>query len=116
METQRPQRRARTTPPLQRSEDRDLAHPGRRLGHAAGAGTACAVVLYGSGGGHDTNGMTWPGYLQPGTYLIESGTHPSIQGPMGLYGMLVVTTAPVGDYGGYSLSGSGIAAGRDLQR
>jgi hypothetical protein len=34
--------------------------------------------------------------LKPGTYLIESGTHPSIQGPMGLYGMLVVTTAPVG--------------------
>src|SRR3984893_4962925 len=36
---------------------------------------------------------TQPG-LSPGTYLIESGTHPSIQGPMGLYGMLVVTTAP----------------------
>ena len=34
--------------------------------------------------------------LRPGTYLIESGTHPSIQGPMGLYGMLVVTTAPAG--------------------
>ena len=32
--------------------------------------------------------------LNPGTYLIESGTHPSIQGPMGLYGMLVVTAAP----------------------
>src|SRR5579871_3627491 len=32
--------------------------------------------------------------LQPGPYLIESGTHPSIQGPMGLYGILVVTTAP----------------------
>lgn len=32
--------------------------------------------------------------LKPGTYLIESGTHPSIQGPMGLYGVLVVTTAP----------------------
>ena len=32
--------------------------------------------------------------LRPGTYLIESGTHPSIQGPMGLYGVLVVTTAP----------------------
>ena len=32
--------------------------------------------------------------LKPGTYLIESGTHPSIQGAMGLYGMLVVTTAP----------------------
>ena len=28
--------------------------------------------------------------LRPGTYLIESGTHPSIQGPMGLYGVLVV--------------------------
>src|SRR3984893_11553626 len=34
--------------------------------------------------------------LKPGTYLIESGTHPSIQGPMGLYGILVVTTAPAG--------------------
>src|SRR5215469_16576842 len=32
--------------------------------------------------------------LRPGTYLIESGTHPSIQGPMGMYGVLVVTTAP----------------------
>src|SRR4029077_3547643 len=29
--------------------------------------------------------------LKAGTYLIESGTHPSIQGPMGLYGVLVVT-------------------------
>jgi hypothetical protein len=29
-----------------------------------------------------------------GTYLLESGTHPSIQGPMGLYGMVVVTAAP----------------------
>jgi len=34
--------------------------------------------------------LTWNG-LRPGTYLIESGTHPSIQGPMGLYGILVVT-------------------------
>ncbi|GAB3626132.1 hypothetical protein PTE30175_00870 [Pandoraea terrae] len=43
-----------------------------------------------------TNGTTtlsWTS-LKPGTYLIESGTHPSIQGPMGLYGVLVVTTAP----------------------
>jgi len=37
--------------------------------------------------------LTWTN-LRPGTYLIESGTHPSIQGPMGLYGILVVTTAP----------------------
>lgn len=37
--------------------------------------------------------LTWNA-LRPGTYLIESGTHPSIQGPMGLYGVLVVTKAP----------------------
>ncbi len=34
--------------------------------------------------------LTWSN-LKPGTYLIESGTHPSIQAPMGLYGILVVT-------------------------
>ena len=43
--------------------------------------------------------LTWPN-LRPGTYLIESGTHPSIQGPMGLYGILVVTTAPSGTTAG----------------
>ena len=32
--------------------------------------------------------------LNPGTYLIRTGTYPSIQGPMGLYGVLVVTKAP----------------------
>src|ERR1035438_6738593 len=37
--------------------------------------------------------LTWNN-LRPGTYLLESGTHPSIQVPMGLYGILVVTTAP----------------------
>src|ERR1700739_449666 len=40
-----------------------------------------------------TSSLTWTN-LRPGTYLIESGTHPSIQGPMGLYGMLVVTCPP----------------------
>ena len=45
-----------------------------------------------SGGGNQL--LTWKA-PKPGTYLIESGTHPSIQGPMGLYGILVVTTAPV---------------------
>jgi hypothetical protein len=40
-----------------------------------------------------TTSLTWTA-LQPGTYLIESGTHPSIQGPMGLYGILVVTCPP----------------------
>jgi hypothetical protein len=38
-----------------------------------------------------TGTLTW-GNLKPGTYLLESGTHPSIQGPMGLYGIVVVTT------------------------
>src|ERR1700722_13579986 len=40
-----------------------------------------------------TTNLAW-GNLNPGTYLIESGTPPSIQGPMGLYGILVVPTAP----------------------
>lgn len=36
--------------------------------------------------------LTWTAAnLRPGTYLIQSGTQPSIQGPMGLYGVLVVT-------------------------
>src|SRR5437762_7648107 len=46
-----------------------------------------------------TTPVTWTA-LRPGTYLIESGTHPSIQGPMGLYGILVVTTAPAGGVAG----------------
>src|SRR5882762_9579322 len=46
-----------------------------------------------------TTALTWLA-LRPGTYLIESGTHPSIQGPMGLYGMLVVTTAPAAGVAG----------------
>ena len=37
--------------------------------------------------------LTWSA-LRPGTYLLESGTHPSIQVPMGLYGILVVTDVP----------------------
>jgi len=42
--------------------------------------------------------LTWSA-LRPGTYLLESGTHPSIQVPMGLIGVLVVTTAPSGTAG-----------------
>jgi hypothetical protein len=42
----------------------------------------------------NTAALTWTN-LRPGTYLIESGTHPSIQVPMGLYGILVVTTPVV---------------------
>src|SRR5215471_3348949 len=40
-----------------------------------------------------TTSLAWT-TPKPGTYLLESGTHPSIQGPMGLYGMVVVTEAP----------------------
>jgi hypothetical protein len=40
-----------------------------------------------------TTALTWTA-PRPGTYLIESGTHPSIQAPMGLIGMVVVTCAP----------------------
>src|SRR5580704_12929072 len=38
--------------------------------------------------------------LKPGTYLLESGSHPSIQVPMGLIGVLVVTTPPSGTTAG----------------
>ncbi len=48
--------------------------------------------------------LSWVG-LKPGTYLLETGTHPSIQGPMGLYGVVVVTdstTVPAQAYTGVS--------------
>jgi len=48
--------------------------------------------------------LNWPA-LRPGTYLLESGTHPSIQVPMGLIGMLVVTTPPSGATAGTAYPG-----------
>src|SRR5207249_3524620 len=57
--------------------------------------------------GATATALTWTA-LRPGTYLIESGTHPSIQGPMGLYGMLVVTTAPVAGAAGTAYPGSAV--------
>jgi hypothetical protein len=50
---------------------------------------------------------TWTG-LKPGTYLMRTGTYPSIQGPMGLYGVVVVTTAPAAGAAGiaYPVTGS----------
>jgi len=45
-----------------------------------------------------TTALTWKA-PRPGTYLIESGTHTSIQGMMGLYGILVVTTPPTATAG-----------------
>ena len=58
---------------------------------AAGTGTSTA--------------LTWS-VLKPGTYLLESGTHPSIQVPMGLIGILVVTTAPSGGTPGTAYPGA----------
>jgi FtsP/CotA-like multicopper oxidase with cupredoxin domain len=41
----------------------------------------------------------WPS-LKPGTYLILSGTHPSLQVQMGIYGVLTVRVADGGPYTG----------------
>ena len=88
--TRRPPRRARRTP--RSATTWPIASAGADV-HAAAAGTARAVVRHRSGGGSDDR-ADLERCLSPGTYLIESGTHPSIQGPMGLYGILVVTAAP----------------------
>src|ERR1700751_1077779 len=48
--------------------------------------------------------LTWSN-LRPGTYLLESGTHPPIQVPMGLYGILVVTSAPASGTAGTAYPG-----------
>jgi len=45
-----------------------------------------------------TKALTWTA-PRAGTYLLESGTHPSIQATMGLIGVLVVTTAPTASAG-----------------
>jgi hypothetical protein len=55
-----------------------------------------------------TASLTWT-KPRAGTYLLESGTHPSIQVPMGLYGMLVVTQAPTTDPTGKIETGPGSA-------
>ncbi|BDG02334.1 Ig-like domain-containing protein [Anaeromyxobacter oryzae] len=49
--------------------------------------------------GPTTTTLTWSS-LRPGTYLYETGTLPSLQVPMGLYGVLVVTSAPGTAYPG----------------
>ncbi len=59
-------------------------------------GTEVTAVAPGTS---SSTSLTWSN-LRPGTYLLESGTHPSIQVPMGLIGMLVVTTAPSGSTAG----------------
>ncbi|HMK31212.1 MAG TPA: hypothetical protein VK473_16130, partial [Terriglobales bacterium] len=52
-----------------------------------------------------TTSLTWT-TPSAGTYLLESGTHPSIQGPMGLFGMVVVTATPAGATAGCAYPGA----------
>jgi hypothetical protein len=52
-----------------------------------------------------TTSLTWKA-PRAGTYLLESGTHPSIQGTMGLYGVVVVTSAPTAAAGVETASGT----------
>src|SRR6516162_11454739 len=65
---------------------------------AAGATPVAPQVASGSA-------LMWTN-LRPGTYLLESGTHPSIQVPMGLIGVLVVTTPPAGTTAGTAYPGA----------
>lgn len=60
-----------------------------------------------------TTSLSWNN-LRPGTYLIESGTHPSIQGPMGLFGVLVVTNAANGPVRAQAYPGVGYDADMPL--
>ncbi|WP_263355069.1 choice-of-anchor D domain-containing protein [Acidicapsa acidisoli] len=68
-----------------------------------------------------TTPLIWSS-LRPGTYLLESGTHPSVQGTMGLYGIVVVTTAPTSNSGNevtpgtaYPAAGSSPAVSYDAE-
>lgn len=56
----------------------------RSFGTEVAVGTTATSLCWG-----DLCGTNTPP-LRPGTYLIHSGTQPSIQHPMGLYGVLVV--------------------------
>jgi hypothetical protein len=69
-------------------------------------GTEVAAVAAGTAA--TPTSLTWAN-LKPGTYLLESGTHPSIQVPMGLIGVLVVTTAPSGTTAGAAYPAVGTA-------
>src|SRR5207253_7835470 len=66
------------------------------------------VAAVAAGSTTPATALTWNN-LRPGTYLLESGTHPSIQVPMGLYGILVVTAAPAGTTAGTAYPAVGTA-------
>src|SRR5207244_563708 len=87
------------TPPTQGERARSFAP--EVAGVATVGGTVAAPGVY-----------TWSS-LNPGTYLIRTGTYPSIQGPMGLYGVLVVTVAPAAGAAGlaYPVPAGQVATG-----
>ena len=96
------------TPPLQGARVLSLATevlPVAATALTGEAGTPCALSAPTAPNAPGSCALTWSN-LRPGTYLLESGTHPSIQAPMGLIGMLVVTCAP-----GATTCGTGVAAG-----
>ncbi|PYU20836.1 MAG: hypothetical protein DMG32_21650, partial [Acidobacteria bacterium] len=84
------------TPPTQGARARSFV---TEVAGVPTVGTAAAVGTY-----------SWTG-LQPGTYLIRTGTYPSIQGPMGLYGVLVVTKPPAAGAAGLAYPVTGSTAG-----
>ncbi|HWS67887.1 MAG TPA: hypothetical protein VN325_34380 [Steroidobacteraceae bacterium] len=60
------------------------------------AGQPARALAFGveAAGGGGVHLYSWT-HLRPGTYLYETGSLPSLQAPMGLYGVLVVTKPPV---------------------
>ena len=78
--------------PCTSANNQGLATPPAQGQRVRSMGTEVAAVAPGT---VSSTLLPWAA-LAPGTYLLESGTHPSIQVPMGLIGVLVVTTPPSG--------------------
>jgi hypothetical protein len=76
--------------PCTSANNQGLATPPNQAARVQSMGQEVSAVAPGT---TTSTALTWS-KLKPGTYLLESGTHPSIQVPMGLIGMLVVTNAP----------------------
>jgi hypothetical protein len=93
------------TPPAQANRVQSLAAEVSAV--AATATATCTAPTAGPVTGCGI--LTWSN-LRPGTYLLESGTHPSIQVPMGLIGVLVVTAAPAGTTAGTAYPGAAATA------
>jgi len=86
------------TPPTQGERARSFVPEVAGVASVGGTVAAAGVYTYAS--------------LQPGTYLIRTGTYPSIQGPMGLYGVLVVTAPGAGRAGlAYPIPAGQVATG-----